>query len=194
MKQCCVLGPKCLRSKTEAEGKYLSHLPMAKITIILWQIRYQLNLSGHVYGWCLCAHTMHTQVHTGLNCASCWGLSEPCVKAISWRGLYRMMPKGWEIQSPSSCLTQSFWGRSTNFKNIILKTSCSGLVFWWVIFKYKKVCSWISINSCSSPCGLNFVLLSVMFLISFGEVFTKASKNILKAGWDCCCVQPGFLH
>lgn len=98
----------------------------------------------------------------------------------SGRGLWRIMLKGWESLETSSSLPQSIRSGSIHLRMTprrlgVLKLSSGGFYLDTknVLLNLYQLC-------CSSSCGFNFVLLSVMFLISLGQVFTKTSKNILK--------------
>lgn len=101
-------------------------------------------------------------------------------KHWSGRGLWRIMLKGWESLETSSSLPQSIRSGSIHLRMTprrlgVLKLSSGGFYLDTknVLLNLYQLC-------CSSSCGFNFVLLSVMFLISLGQVFTKTSKNILK--------------
>lgn len=130
-----------------------------------------------MYRWVfVCAHNAHIGIYWAklyFLLRSQWGMFEGCQLEEVSTGWFR---KAGEVQSPSSCLTQSFYSGNTNLRISSWRLHVLTLFSGGLYSNKKKICSWTSINSCTSSCGLNFVLLSVMFLISFGKVFMKPLK------------------
>lgn len=123
-------GPEFLRNKRVYERKYLNQLHMVRV-LFCEKNRYWLDVYGCVY------ECVNLSAHMGLHGAKCIS-SWVCLKTLLWR-------------RPLNDNAQRL-GNSRNFKFLAtkllqwqhqcetatLKTWCSEIIFWGVLFRYKK--------------------------------------------------------